>query len=89
MSQPAPVVIFDETSDKPIRLRLSADAVTALGIADAELNVKGVKLQGGMLLIDYQLNSTTLVRYLLAPSAIRWVRQDVTVSAPPPPPAQG
>lgn len=88
MSQP--VTIFDESAGaQPIRLRLSSDAVTALNIPDAELQVKGVKLQGGMLLIDYQANSTTLTRYLLAPSAIRWVRQDVAVSAPPPPPAQG
>lgn len=85
MSQP--VTIFD--NQQPANVRLSADAQTALGIPDATVPVKGVQLQGGWLLVDYQVSSTVVRRYAFPPQAVRYVSQDITQSAPLPPPAQG
>jgi hypothetical protein len=86
MSQP--VTIFDETG-QPIQVRLTADTAQALGISDTPVTVKGVKVQGGMLLVDVSTGPTSMDRYLLAPNAFRFIKQSFTVSATPPPPAQG
>lgn len=84
MSQP--VTIFD--SQRTVSVRLTTDVATALGIADAEVQLKSLTLQGGMLLAEYQKSASEVTRYLLPAASIRYARQDITQSTLPPP-AQG
>jgi hypothetical protein len=86
MSQP--VTIFDDSNGaEPVLVRLAEDVEQLLGI-DAEVAVRGVKTQGGMLLVDVQ-GDGVLTRWLLPPTAFRWIKQDIQQSPTPPPPDQG
>lgn len=83
MSQP--VQIFDDTAGaQPILVRLNADLEAALNIS-SEIAVKAVKVQGGMLLVDH-FDGDTLTRWLLPPTAFRWVKQVVALQPTPRPP---
>lgn len=80
--------VFLDTA--PVLIRLAPAARAALGVADADIQLKSATIRDGWLLAIYQdPGNGDVTKYLLPPDQVLYLRQLQPAIPPSPAPGQG